>query len=604
VAGRIRWLSVGLAGSVLGLALTSTAAQSFGPARADIGPRATRALAQRCAHRNAARGSISIAGSAFGYSPAILNPIQGVIWPLLPPPAYGLFDELFRINSKARLFPMMAVRIPTIANGDIRDGGRTVLIRLKPGLRWSDGREITAADIKFGWQVEMDPATGPRCAGTCDIISSIDAPDRYTAVLHLKRVYPPLLAGAMPLPWPASWPHAWNSVRSAARELGQNQAFNFLGPQYPTDGPYHVVRSAGTSFTMQPMPYYDDMACEAFIGTVRYTLLSSIPALMAAAATHRIDATNPSFSPFELLELQRHTYAYALHVDPSVAMQHVEFNLDPTYRDRPNPLANLKVRQALALAVDRVGLVQRALGFGREDARNITAWTFLVDTPKLVQPFADTKLVGQWDPIAGDYSSQPGQDDALAHARQLLASTPWKHGFPMDFYTLREGFFESTEAVLADDWARLGVHLHPFFLDYASLFADWKHDGVLARGEFQGSLFYYYGGFDPDGYRINMQSWYIDRRAKIHGAFNGNNAGIDDPAIDRAFDNAGQTFDFARRAAGYALIQKRVNEQAYWIPLYFLPNISTSDWALQNFSNNPVVNSPMWDAYAWKTTTR
>jgi peptide/nickel transport system substrate-binding protein len=604
VAGRIRWVIAGLAASLLGTALASTPAQSFRPAQTGIDQHSAQAPAQRCAHRNTARGSVTVSDWVAALPPAIFNPIQGGSHGLLPAPSYGLFDELFRIDNRARLFPMMAARLATIANGDIQDSGRTVRIRLRPGLRWSDGREITAADVRFGWRVEMDPATGPWCAGTCDVISSIGVPDRYTAVLHVKRVYAPLLSTAMPLPWPASWPHAWNSVRSAARELGKDQAYDFLGPQYPTDGPYQVVRKSGGTITMQPMPHYDNMVCGAFIRTVRFTILSSLPALMAAAANHRTDATDPVFSPFDLLELRRHIYAYTLHVDPSLTMQHVEFNLDPRYRGRPNPLSNLNVRRALALAVDRVGLVQRSLGFSPEDARNITAWTFLVSTPRLVQPFAETKLVGQWDPIAGTYSSQPGQSDALAHARQLLAATPWKHGFSMDFYTLRQNYFESTEGVLAGDWARLGVYLRAHFLDPATLFADWSHGGVLAHGDFQGVLFYYGGAFDPDGARFIMQSRYIDRRARIHQALNQNEAGIDDPMIDRAFDRAAQTFDPAGRATGYSFIQERVNKRAYWIPLYFLPIISTSDRSLKNFSINAAVNSPLWDVYAWKTSKR
>ena len=45
-----------------------------------------------------------------------------------------------------------------LKDGGIKDGGKTIIIRLKRGLRWSKGSEITSADVRFGWRVDMDDA--------------------------------------------------------------------------------------------------------------------------------------------------------------------------------------------------------------------------------------------------------------------------------------------------------------------------------------------------------------------------------------------------------------------------------------------------------------
>ncbi len=45
--------------------------------------------------------------------------------------------------------PDLALEVPTVANGGIRDGGRTVTYRIRDGVEWNDGGELTARDVAF-----------------------------------------------------------------------------------------------------------------------------------------------------------------------------------------------------------------------------------------------------------------------------------------------------------------------------------------------------------------------------------------------------------------------------------------------------------------------
>src|SRR5438270_673286 len=198
----------------------------------------TRQIAVRttagCPHRNQVAGTLQYSDWQF---PDSLNPFQttsAASWETIN----GMFDSLFVYNQRGQLMPMMAAVLPTTANGGIKDGGKTIVVHLKHGLKWSNGTKITSQDVKFGWQVEMDKATGPYCTGTCDHIARIDTPDMYTVVMHFKQVYAAALAYAMPLPWPQVWPGAWHTVHQAAVELAQQPSFNFEGSNYPTSGPY------------------------------------------------------------------------------------------------------------------------------------------------------------------------------------------------------------------------------------------------------------------------------------------------------------------------------------------------------------------------------
>jgi len=97
-----------------------------------------------CAKRTHPRGTVTFSSWQF---PDTLNPYQSTRL-VTREITNAIFDDLFRYDSQGHLIPQMARSIPTQQNRGIRDGGKTMLIQLKKGLRWSNGAEITAvADL-------------------------------------------------------------------------------------------------------------------------------------------------------------------------------------------------------------------------------------------------------------------------------------------------------------------------------------------------------------------------------------------------------------------------------------------------------------------------
>jgi ABC-type transport system substrate-binding protein len=612
------WMVLAIAGFVVAGAYSSRSApvSASGRSRAAVAGRAaarahagtpSQRIPVRCAHRNKASGAVKLGEPDIG---AII-PGNSQVWS-------GMFDDLFRTDSHARLFPMMATAVPTLKNGGIKDGGRTVIIHLKHGLRWSNNTEITSADIGFGWRVLMDPKTGPVCAGTCDVIRRIDTPDRYTAVLRLKTISASLLTsslgggpGGVPFLWPTTWPHAWSDDPHAAAVKLFASSWNEYGLNYPTNGPYYAVRKVGPrSILLRPMPYYDDMTCGASVANVIDVSYTSGAAMLAAAVNQKADVAR-GFDYEFLPDLQGHSGTFAFHADPSFDLERLEFNVAPTYQDLPNPVADTKVRLALALAIDKIKVIGQALATTNTTAaKRIEAWSFAVNTPSVVQPFADRTLVGQWDPIAKKLVTDTGHGQALADARRLLAGTPWKRGFTLDFYSNASGSIsrirrrEAREVIA--DWAKIGVTLNVHFIDgfppsSPNLFGSWADGGILEHGAFQVTLVRTTGEpVDLDAWKYNLQSKYIVREHPKNDVGQ-NYSGIHDAAIDRGFDRAGSTVNLQVRSADYAAIQREVNRRAYWIPLHFPPQLWTSDRRVRNVTLSPGVwGNVCWDMYAWR----
>ncbi|MDQ2742262.1 MAG: ABC transporter substrate-binding protein [Chloroflexota bacterium] len=517
-----------------------------------------------------------------------------------------LFDGLVSYNNKAQLFGDLLTRIPSIKNGDITNGGKTITLHLKPGTKWSDGRELTSADVNFGWKVSSDKVTGPACLQSCDFISRIDTPNKYTAVLRMKSVYGAAIPYALPPVWPVSWSQdgGWSKgdVHAAALKLGSDPTWNFENKSFPTNGPYQVsefVKDDRIVFT--PMKYYNVMNCGPYVKSVIFAFYSSIDGMIAAAASRQTDITQ-DYTPSSLAELAKHASAFKVQAPAGFVFEHLEFNLDPTYNGQANPLANKNVRLALALSLDKIGLLKSALGLSTKNVDNVVAWTPLVNTPKLVQPFADKALHGQWDPLAKAYVI-PGNGRALSDAKKLLASTPYKSGFSLDFWTTTGNTARAaTQNVAAANWARLGIKTNVQQAPAAKLFGEWATGGILSHGAFQVALFAFVGSPDPDQLKGNLLSSRIDRFAATKSiGVNGNDAGIKDPSIDAALHKEAGTFDKKVRQAAFNTIQVRINQNAYWIPLYSRPVIATTDGKVTNFTNNPTQIGITWNTFAWTT---
>jgi ABC-type transport system substrate-binding protein len=314
----------------------------------------------------------------------------------------------------------------------------------------------------------------------------------------------------------------------------------------------------------------------------------SFPALVAAAATGQVDYTWGW--DMRYLGTLRRSRAYRTQITPQFVTYFLVPNLDPTYQGKPNPLANRNVRLALSLAIDRVRLTEHVYGVSRAVARKLVSWNLWINMPQLglVQPFTDRDITGQWDPIAGRYITDTGSGQALADAKKLLARTPWKNGFSLDFLTARPGPACPPCDVwprlggAAKDWLKLGVGVRTRAIDLQKLCCGWSNGTALTHGDFQLSSIGIAPSVDPDEWRFILDSQNIERDRTEHTAAGTlhtgprfNFAAIRDPSIDRAVMAAEDPLHPRVRAQNYAVVQQRVNQRAYYFPVTYVASTAT-----------------------------
>lgn len=139
-------------------------------------------LAAPFANQLLAYNGVAMAQSTVAYKPTKAGgggPLKILLWQaatlLNPHFASGTKDQIAsRIfyeplagwDKDGNLFPQLAAEVPSKANGGLSADGKEVIWKLKPGVKWHDGKPLTADDAIFTWEYAADPATAAYTTGS------------------------------------------------------------------------------------------------------------------------------------------------------------------------------------------------------------------------------------------------------------------------------------------------------------------------------------------------------------------------------------------------------------------------------------------------------
>ena len=86
-----------------------------------------------------------------------------------------VLEPLARFDETGALVPWLAESIPTVENGGVSADLRTITWKLRDGLKWSDGTDVTSQDAIFTWQYCTHPDSGcavlSQYAGVEDVVA-------------------------------------------------------------------------------------------------------------------------------------------------------------------------------------------------------------------------------------------------------------------------------------------------------------------------------------------------------------------------------------------------------------------------------------------------
>ncbi len=292
------------------------------------------------------------------------------------------------------------------------------------------------------------------------------------------------------------------------------------------------------------------------------------------------------FQPGDVTTLSR-IKGYNVFVGPNLTIEHLELNTASRY------LSDVRVRQALALAIDKTALLHNLFpAFSSKQIAGIKADSLYPGN----SPWVDKSISSPYD---------------LAQAQKLLTSAGYCGSavtnsnsnckrIVLSFDTTQNTTRLKAGSILKRDWAQIGVILNinppkPSF-GVGGLFADYSKNGVLNTRHFDVALFAWSASPSPD-WSAELLPKYIPTAAVHSGTQN--YAGINDPVITSASVSGLKTLDTATRYKIYDQLQKEMATKAYWIPLYTRANITVDNGTIVNYTPNPTQAGNEWNAFQW-----
>jgi oligopeptide transport system substrate-binding protein len=276
-----------------------------------------------------------------------------------------LFRGMFQLDKDAKPVPALAVELPSQQNGGISADGMTYTIKLKPGLKWSDGTPLTMKDFEYSLLRPLDPAVAgdyafllENVAGAADYMEAkagapnleqlraavgVKALDDSTLQIKLAHTEPTFLTKISL--W-ASFP-----VKREAVERDKEKAFTDGGKLVGT-GPYLLKEwKPKESITLVPNPNWA-LEPKPVLKEIRLRIIDDDERAYDAYRNNELDALWQV--PYAKLD--------QIKADATLKTQYVQQKLPSTrgifLNQRVEALKNQKVRSALAKAMDRDAIVK------------------------------------------------------------------------------------------------------------------------------------------------------------------------------------------------------------------------------------------------------
>ncbi len=427
----------------------------------------------------------------------------------------------------------------TASHWDVSDDGLTYTFHLRPEARWSNGDPVTAHDFAFSFERILRPAMASEYAymlypiknaeafnsGALTDFSQVGAhaADDRTLVLNLENPTPHLLALAAHQAWFPVHPPTLRALGEIDRRgTGWTTPGTFIG-----NGAYVLTEwSANRRIVVERNErYWNHAATSSGVRSVVFFPNDNIAADEAAFRTGQLHLTYDLLP--DRIAHYRTTAPETVRVDPLLETWYLRFNT------RHPPLDDVRVRRALALAIDRELIAQQLLHGSRLPAPHYTP------------------------PATGGYTARARVGYDPDEARRLLAEAGFTAGKGVPRFDLLmnpDGLNTRVLEAIQAMWNReLGVEVNLVTADFR-VYLDQMRTGAyqIARARWIGDY--------------NDPNTYLDMFVTDGG---NNQTGWSHPDYDAAIASAATASDPATRFDHFQRAEAVLLEDAPITPVFF-----------------------------------
>jgi peptide/nickel transport system substrate-binding protein len=496
-------------------------------------------------------------------------------------------EPLASFDEKGKLIPFLAAEIPTLENGGVAKDGKSVTWKLRKDIKWSDGKPFTAKDVIFTYQFVTNPKVAAITAGTYEVIKDIQKIDDYTIKVNFKDINPAwylVFVGNEGMILPEHLLGKYNGENS--REAPTNKI--------PVGtGAYKVTQlKPGDIVIYEPSEYYRDPKAIKF---KKIELKGGGDATSAARAVMQTGdadyAYNLQVEAPILQELETGGKGKAVAQFSSLSEQLFVNLSDPnkvTNGERsllknPHPfLSDLKVRQALSLAIDRETIAKQLYGNSGKATANM-----LIEPPEYNSPNTSYEFNLE---KAGKLLDEAGWKDSNGNGIRDKNGVEMKIVFQTSVNTLRQ----KTQEIIKQSLQTLGIEVELKTIDPSIFFSsDVANDDTVEK--FYADLQMFTTGNlspDPSAY---LKGYICKEIPQKKNSWAGNNyARYCNPEYDKLWQIANRELDTDKRQKLFIQMNDMLVKDAIVIPLIHRADVVGVGNSLQNVSLSP------WDLKTWQ----
>lgn len=411
-----------------------------------------------------------------------------------------VYNALLQFDEKGNLRPELAL---SWENPDPKQH----IFRLRQGVKFHDGKEFGAEDVKATFDRMLDPKTASPRLGIFNLIDRVEVADKYTARFVLKEPFAPLLN------YLASPAHSAILSKRVIEGVDPNKVMIGTGPfqmaEYrPNDT---MLLKKNPQYWEKGLPYLDELEIRLIKDA------SSRVAALRAKSVDYIWIMEP-----QLVQILMKEKGIQSATAPATARKRLYFNCTKA------PFNNVKVRQALSSATDRKELIRVAvMGKG--------------------------ELTGPIPPPAGEFASPaeklPFQDYDPERAKRLLAEAGHPKGFKTTIKVSTAHVIDQYVAQLIQrQWQKVGVQIDIVQVEWGTLLKD-----AIERNY---DLIHLTDIWRPDP--AEYLYYEVDFKKR---------AGFNNPEIEALVLEGLKALDHKKRVAIYHEIEKKLAEAS---PILFL----------------------------------
>ncbi len=419
--------------------------------------------------------------------------------------------------------------VPALAESyDVNETNTEFTFHLREGLKFQDGSDLTSENVKKTLEFLASSDSGAKIFATMSDLDSVETPDAQTAVVKLKNpnvAFPAYLA-------------------DTTAAILPEEAFSAEGTAWSGAGPFILEETnPGVSFTLKKNPDFYDAANVNF-EDITITIYADGQARLNALLAG--DADLMDFVPWESFSQVESNSDLVLD-GQSGPWMYLHFNVS-----NGSPLANEKVRQAIALAVNRENVATSAFS----GQATVTAGAPIAEGSE----FYNAELANGWS-------------QNVEKAKQLMAEAGYADGFDAVLLSSSQyAFHQDTALSVQPDLEAIGIRTTLDSPDWAT------RQQKAAEGQYDIAVAGSAGVVNDPSFLVNF----------VTGpAANNRSYGFDDPELNQLLAAGLTAAPGADRVAAYDAVQARIIETVPFASLVARTQAFAYTNKLTGFSNIP-----------------